>query len=194
MTSSKQRGRTALSLHRLSQRRDRRRAQCALAGRRTVASESTDCAVATGQWAAQGGTGRHREQCTRGSGATPACVSPKQPKSKQSRTRPAQGAVGRLRPLQGTVHTLESTDCRGRVFELKWLSFLVLSRVDRRLHDDLRKIHSHLTAPRFDLHRRLQPFKGAGRSALARMMTHDRSRICPPLPPPKGTRRSALAS
>jgi hypothetical protein len=40
-----------------------------------------------------------------------------------------------------------------RVFELKWLFFLDLSIVDRRLHDDLRKIYLHLKAPRFDLHR-----------------------------------------
>jgi hypothetical protein len=40
-----------------------------------------------------------------------------------------------------------------RVFELKWLSFLDLSMVDRRLHDDLRKIYLRLKAPRFDLHR-----------------------------------------
>jgi hypothetical protein len=40
-----------------------------------------------------------------------------------------------------------------RVFELKWPFFLDLSMVDRRLHDDLRKIHLHLKAPRFDLHR-----------------------------------------
>jgi hypothetical protein len=39
------------------------------------------------------------------------------------------------------------------VFELKWLFFLDLSMVDRRLHDDLRKIYLHLKAPRFDLHR-----------------------------------------
>jgi hypothetical protein len=36
---------------------------------------------------------------------------------------------------------------------LKWLFFLDLSMVDRRLHDDLRKIYLHLKAPRFDLHR-----------------------------------------
>jgi hypothetical protein len=40
-----------------------------------------------------------------------------------------------------------------RVFELKWLFFLDLSMVDRRSHDDLRKIYLHLKAPRFDLHR-----------------------------------------
>ena len=32
---------------------------------------------------------------------------------------------------------------KGRVFELKWLFFLDLSVVDRRLHDDLRKICLH---------------------------------------------------
>jgi hypothetical protein len=37
-------------------------------------------------------------------------------------------------------------------FELKWLFFLDLSMVDRRLHDDLRKIYLRLRAPRFDLH------------------------------------------
>jgi hypothetical protein len=40
-----------------------------------------------------------------------------------------------------------------RVFELKWLFFLDLGMVDRRLHDDLRKIYLRLKAPRFDLHR-----------------------------------------
>ncbi len=33
--------------------------------------------------------------------------------------------------------------------------FLDLSMVDRRLHDDLREIYSHLKAPRFDLRIRL---------------------------------------
>jgi hypothetical protein len=32
--------------------------------------------------------------------------------------------------------------------------FLDLSMVNRRLHDDLRKIYLHMTAPRFDLRRR----------------------------------------
>ena len=40
-----------------------------------------------------------------------------------------------------------------RIFELKRLFFLDLSMADRRLHDDLRKIYSHLKAQRFDLHR-----------------------------------------
>jgi hypothetical protein len=40
-----------------------------------------------------------------------------------------------------------------RPLELKRLFFLDLSMVDRRLHDDLRKIYLHLKAPRFDLHR-----------------------------------------
>jgi hypothetical protein len=40
---------------------------------------------------------------------------------------------------------------------LKWLFFLDLSMVDRRLHDDLRKIYLHLKAPRFDLHRPPRP-------------------------------------
>jgi hypothetical protein len=42
---------------------------------------------------------------------------------------------------------------RARIFELKWLFLLDLSMVDRRLHDDLRKIYLLLKAPRFDLHR-----------------------------------------
>jgi hypothetical protein len=42
---------------------------------------------------------------------------------------------------------------RARVFESKRLFFLDLSMVDRLLHDDPRKIYSHLKAPRFDLHR-----------------------------------------
>jgi hypothetical protein len=39
-----------------------------------------------------------------------------------------------------------------RVVDLKWLFFLDLSMVDRRLRDDLRKICLLLKAPRFDLH------------------------------------------
>ena len=42
-----------------------------------------------------------------------------------------------------------------RVFELKWLFFLDLSMVDRRLHDDLRDFYMHLKAPCLD--RRRQP-------------------------------------
>ena len=45
-------------------------------------------------------------------------------------------------------------DCwRTRVFELKRPFFLDLSVVDRRSHDDLRKIYSHSKAPRFHLRR-----------------------------------------
>jgi hypothetical protein len=47
------------------------------------------------------------------------------------------------------------------VQQLKWLFFLDLSMVDRRSHDDLRKVYLHLKAPRFDLHRQ-QPVALAG--------------------------------
>jgi hypothetical protein len=38
---------------------------------------------------------------------------------------------------------------------------MVLTMVDRRLHDDLRKIYLHLKAPRFDLHRLRHAHGGA---------------------------------
>jgi hypothetical protein len=48
--------------------------------------------------------------------------------------------------------------------------FLDLSVVDRRLHDDLRKIYLHLKAPRFDLHRPHYGERGGKRRLKAGIM------------------------
>jgi hypothetical protein len=71
------------------------------------------------------------------------------------------------------------------VFRLPWTQsedpshfFLDLSMVDRRLHDDLRKIYLHLKAPRFDLHRPTLQTRFGGRCQVA----------------PRGSRRSVALS
>ena len=53
--------------------------------------------------------------------------------------------------------------------------------VDRRLHDDLRKIYLHLKAPRFDLHRRGVRWRRAARRARRGAVCRDRRSL--QLPP-----------
>jgi hypothetical protein len=61
---------------------------------------------------------------------------------------------------------------------------LDLSMVDRRLHDDLRKIYLHLKAPRFDLHRPLMADSGILQTGYTPQLNSGLDLFALPSPPP----------